>query len=391
MKRIAALLVALLSLAPVAQAETLSYAPGTPLTENTLENGLTVLLLPLPNSPVTSVSLWVRAGSRDEIPGITGIAHLFEHMMFRPVAPGEPSYFDKAAKLGVDYNASTRFNATEFHDTFTPNLLPQVLAMEAHRFEHEQVSPAMLNVERKAVRSEYASKMGAQPMLDLWADIYRYAYGKHPYGWHIMGDPADLDRITADDCNRFFQKFYKPNNTLLAIAGPITPNTAISLVRQSFGDWSRGPARARWTNEPPMGTKPVEGPGKLTSPSKYVLIGYRAPDYTAPDHLAEDLAEDILFNGENALVAQRLMDQLHLASVADAFNTGYDVGLRKVLVLPNPGVDRTRIEREVQTAIDGFSKLPDADYHAYCEAYSTQLRESQLETLDVTSALGRAW
>ena len=374
-----------------AAAETLQYAPGTPLHRHQLKNGLTVVLLPLPHSPVTTMHTWVRAGSRDEKPGTTGIAHLFEHMMFRPVREGAKSYFDQAAELGLSYNASTRFNATDYYNTFAPDQLPQVVAMEAERFQHLAVTPELLKVEREAVRSEYSTKFDANPMIDLWFWVYRHAFPNHPYGWHIVGDRADLDRITAADANRFFKTHYVPNNTLIAIAGPIEPEKTLALVEKHWGDWKRGPAKAAWSNVPKTGSQPVLGKGTLKSPSKYMLIGYRTPDRTAPDRLAHDLASYILFNGSNSLVAKRLMDEAAIASIADGFNTTYDIGLDKVLVLPNDGVTPERVHEELQAAIASFETLSDADYEAYRQNYATYMRESQLKTEEVTSALGRAW
>jgi predicted Zn-dependent peptidase len=378
--------------APAAKlVETLSYAKGTPLHRYVLPNGLTVLLLPLKNATITTMHTWVRAGSRNEKPGITGIAHLFEHMMFRPVKSGEKSYFDQAAALGLNYNASTRFNATDYYDAFTPELLPQVVKMEANRFRNMKVTPELLKVEREAVRSEYSTKFDANPMIDLWFWVYKLAFGSHPYGWHIIGQREDLDRITADDANRFFQQNYVPNNTLVAIAGPIDPAATMQLLSQQFGPWKRGPEPKKWTNVPAVGKAPVVGHGKLKSPSKYMLIGYRTPDRTAPDRLAHDLATYILFNGQNSLVYKHLLDKLAIASVADGFNTFYDIALDKVLVLPNPGVKPETIHTEVQNAIAGFKNLSDADYEAFRQAYATDLREGQLKTHDVTAALGRAW
>jgi predicted Zn-dependent peptidase len=122
-----------------------------------------------------------------------------------------------------------------------------------------------------------------------------------------------------------------------------------------------------------------------------MLIGYRVPERTAPDRLAQDLAEYILFEGKDGLAPKRLLDTTHVAGVADGFNTGYDIGLAKLLVLPNPGVSRARIQDELAKAIASFDTLPAADFEAYRQAYAVSLRESQLKSHGVTSALGRAW
>jgi predicted Zn-dependent peptidase len=398
MKPIAALALSALALMPAlgATASPASpakavAAPGARITEAHLPNGLTILAMPIPHSTVVTMHTWVKAGSRDEKPGITGIAHLFEHMMFRPVAKGAKSYYDQAAALGLEYNASTRFNATDYYDTFAPDQLSKVVAMEATRFKQMHVTDQMLDLEREAVRSEYSTKFDASPMIDLWFWIYRYAFPNHPYRWHIVGYREDLDRIKATDANRFYAANYTPNNAIVVVAGAIDAKKAIAEVSRAFGPWKRGPAKPAWKVPVPMGKAPVEGEGKLGAPSKYMLIGYRVPERTAPDRLAQDLAEYILFEGKDGLVPKRLLDDTHVAGVADGFNTGYDIGLAKLLVLPNPGVSRARIQDEIVRAIAGFDKLSAADFEAYRQAYAVQLRESQLKSHGVTSALGRAW
>ncbi len=367
------------------------YAPGLPLYWRVMPNGLSVFLLPLKNSPVTTYHTWVRAGSRDEKPGITGIAHLFEHMMFRPVHVGAKSYFDQASALGMLYNASTRFNATDFWATFTPASLPKVVALEIDRFKHLHVTKGMLDVEREAVRSELSTKLDANPTIDLWFYIYRYAFPNHPYGWHIVGYRQDLDHITAEDCNRYFARNYAPNNTMIAVAGPIDPAATFKMIDQAYRDWPRSQPKPIWNNEPKLGTAPVMGHGKLVAATKYVLIGYRTPERTHPDRLAQDLTHYLLFNEDTSLVGHRLKDQLHLVSTSDAFNTFYDIALSKLLVVPNPGVKPQRIVDEVQRAIGTFKDMPDADFEAQKRAYSTYLRESQLTTQKMTNALGLAW
>lgn len=369
----------------------LPYAPGMPITKAVLPNGLTVFVLQVPGSPVVTSHLWVRAGSRDEKPGTTGIAHLFEHMMFRPVKEGAPSYFDQASMLGLRFNASTRFNATDYWATYPPDQLRQVLQMEAGRFKHLVVSEEMLKLEREAVRSEYQTKFDNNPVIDLWFQVYRMAFPGHPYGWHIVGERADLDRITAEDCNRFFQANYTPGNSALVVAGPQDPGVVVEAVTWAFSGWAPGLPKATWKRQPPLGQREVLGAGKLPSATRYLLVGYRVPDRDAPDRLAQDLAHYLLFNAKTSLVSRRLVDELRLASTADAFNTFYDIGLSKLLVVPNAGVDQARILKEVDAAIAGFASYPEADFVAQRRAYATYLREHQLKTQEATAAIGMAW
>jgi predicted Zn-dependent peptidase len=206
-----------------------------------------------------------------------------------------------------------------------------------------------------------------------------------------VGQREDLDRITAEDCNRFFDANYAPNNTMIAVAGPIDPKATLALIEKAYGGWHTASSKAAWSNPAPVGTQPLVGKGKLPAPTKYILIGYRTPERTQPDRLAQDLTHYMLFNESTSVVGKRLRDEKQIASQSDAFNTFYDIALSKLLVVPNPGVKPERIVDEVQKAIAGFKQLPDVDFEAQKRAYSTYLRESQLTSHSMTNALGLAW
>ena len=187
--------------------------------EYKLPNGLSVFLTVNRFAPNTVISHWVKVGSLHEKNGITGIAHLFEHMMFRPLKPGNPSFFDIAGKLGADFNANTRFESTYYYTAVPNKNLMSLLEAESNRFKNLRVTDDMLDAERKAVWSEYSTKFDANPHIDLWFQIYQKAYVGHPFGWMIIGFREDLDKIKANDCNEFFKNYYTPNNTGLFVTG----------------------------------------------------------------------------------------------------------------------------------------------------------------------------
>ncbi|HPI41750.1 MAG TPA: pitrilysin family protein, partial [Pseudobdellovibrionaceae bacterium] len=184
-----------------------------------LDNGLEVFLTPNPKAPNVQVAHWVKAGSLHEKKGTTGIAHLFEHMMFRPLKMGAPSFDQQVDKLGAINNANTRFESTYYHTSVPSKNLNELLKIESERFRNLKVSDGLLDLERGAVWSEYSTKFDSNPMLDLWFQIYRKAFPGHPFGWTIIGFREDLEKIKASDCNEFFNTYYRPNNIGLFITG----------------------------------------------------------------------------------------------------------------------------------------------------------------------------
>ena len=355
-----------------------------------LANGLTVVLVPNRRAPLTSVYHWVKAGSLQETPGITGIAHLFEHMMFRPLAPDEPTFFMKIKKLGVSANAFTEFAMTVFTSTVPNKNLHALLEMEAARFQRLKVTPALLDVERKAVWSEYSTKMDSSPRSDLWEQIYRIAYPKHPYGWTVIGFREDLNKIQAEDCNRFFARFYRPNNTGLFIAGDIDLKQTLGWIVKNYAGWERGLD----SKMPPVYTEPpkyVEADGKVRSPARQFLMGFRIPDIKAEITPVADLAQHIFFESDYSLARRRLQHKLKYTSIISAFNSSSDNGLIKIYAVPTAGHAQDDIRDEVLKLGEDFASLSDAEYTAYLRQYQVGSAESVLRNETLNSEIARSW
>ncbi|RZA22778.1 MAG: insulinase family protein, partial [Proteobacteria bacterium] len=275
--------------------------------EYTLPNGLTVVLTPNSKAPTTSIYHWVKVGSLNETPGITGIAHLFEHMMFRPLSKDVPNFDTLVRPLGGDINANTRYGATVYTTTISNGKLGEALKLESDRFQKLVVSDELLKVEREAVRSEYSMGIDSKPMMDLWFTLFQKGFPGHPYGWTIVGDRADLDKINAKDCNTFFQKYYKPNNIGLFIAGDFTLDQAKAWVDQYYGGWQRGETVK---TPPPFKNKGmIRAEGKLSSQAQNILLGYRLEDLTGDNFTLFTLADHILAGSSNSLASKRLVDK----------------------------------------------------------------------------------
>ncbi len=359
-------------------------------TQYELPNGLTVVLVPNKIAPLTSVYHWVKAGSLHETPGVTGIAHLFEHMMFRPLAPSEPTFFMKVKKLGVAANAFTEFAMTVYTSTVPTKNLHALLEIEAARFQKLKVTTALLDLERKAVWSEYSTKMDSSPRMDLWEKIYRVAYPNHPYGWTVIGFREDLEKIKADDCNRFFTRYYRPNNTGLFIAGDIDSARTLAWVVQAYGSWARG-ADAKLPANYAEKREYAQAEGKVKSPAHQMLMGFRVPDMKVETSAVADVAQHIFFESDYSLARRRLLQRLRFVSVISPFNSSNDSGLMKLYAVPTAGHDSAELRDEVLKLGEDFGKLSAAEFTAYLRQYQVSTAEGVLRNDTLNEEVARSW
>lgn len=358
--------------------------------EYRLKNGLTVMLVPNTKAPLTSVYHWVKAGSLHETPGITGIAHLFEHMMFRPLKKDAPPFMDQVRKLGGNANANTRFEGTQYTTTVPTRQLGALLKIESERFKTLEVTNELLDIERKAVWSEYSTKFDANPTIDLYDKVYKTAYKGHPYGWMIIGFREDLEKIKAKDCNTFFDKYYRPNNTGLFIGGSFELEPTLALVESLYGDWKSGTE----SQLPPPYTGPraltvVEG--KHPSPVKQLIAGWRIPGFDPKNTDLMNFANFVLFDSSFNLAKRRLVDRERVAAYAGGFNFSYDNGMLKAYASLLPG-------KKVDDAVAEFAKLPadfDAlsaeEFNAYLKEFQVGQSEGMFRNEDIVDNLATSW
>ncbi len=353
-------------------------------------NGLTVFLTENPKAPNVRVSHWVKAGSLHEKPGITGIAHLFEHMMFRPLAPNEPTFFDYASKMGGNLNANTRFESTYFYTEVPPQKLNDLLKRESDRFQKLVVTKELLDVERKAVWSEYSMKFDSNPIIDLWFQIYAKAFKGHPFGWTIIGFREDLEKITAEDCNAFFQKYYKPNNIGLFVTGNFKSAEALKEIVKLYGDWKSGETTVL-PKPYAEKTKELVAEGKLESKARFFLAGFRTP-YIDQDHAkVMALTNYILFDGTNGLLRKRLVDEKKMAADVGDFNFGYDNGMIKTGIVALPETKMSDIKNEVSNLGTLLSTLSDKDFETYKMNFYIRMGEDALKNSDLGDMLALNW
>lgn len=357
--------------------------------EYQLPNGLTVVLTPNPKAPTTSIWHWVKVGSLQETPGITGIAHLFEHMMFRPLSKDAQSFDTLVRPLGGDVNANTRYGATAYTTTISNGNLKEALKLESDRFQKLVVSDELLKVEREAVRSEYSRGIDSMPMMDLWFTLYQKGFPGHPYGWTIVGDRADLDRITAKDCNAFFQKYYRPNNTGVFIAGDFKIEDAKAWIQEYYGNWQRGEDVKQ--PAPFVNKGMIRAEGNLPSQTRSLLLGYRLEPLNEKNFTLFTLADHVLAGSSNSLAAKRLVDQQKIATDVSVFNTDYDFGLSEFLVSVKPDQSYDEAINQFSNLADDVEKLSDEEYKAYLLDYRITQAEQVMRNLYLNHQLAMYW
>ena len=209
--------------------------PKLDFTTHTLSNGLKVILLEEHSVPVINLQIWYHVGSKDERPGRTGFAHMFEHLMFKGsahVGPDEHSRIIEA--VGGFDNAETNDDSTDFYETFPSQYLERVLWLEADRMGSLNVDEANFKSERQVVEEERRVRVDNQPYGTIEEDLRAAAFTVHGYHHTAIGSIADLDKATVEDVRNFHDTYYKPNNATLVIVGDFNSNQALAWAKKYF-------------------------------------------------------------------------------------------------------------------------------------------------------------
>jgi zinc protease len=323
-----------------------------------LDNGLTVLVHEDHKAPIVAVNIWYHVGSKNERPGRTGFAHLYEHLMFNGSEHYNDDYFKVLEPLGAsDLNGTTNEDRTNYFETVPTSALDVVLWMESDRMGHllGVIDSARLNEQRGVVQNE--KRQGEnEPYSVVYTALPGRTYpAGHPYSWTVIGSMEDLDAASLADVKQWFQTYYGPSNAVLVIAGDIDAATAKDKVTRFFGAIPPGP--------------PVSHPGpwiaKRTGmqrevfedrvPQARVYMVWNVPEWTAPDLRYLGLVSDVLTTGKTSRLYKRLVydDQIatDVASFVDAREIG---GQFYVQATVRTGVDPAKVEQAIQEELARF-------------------------------------
>ncbi|SES89634.1 M16 family metallopeptidase [Stigmatella erecta] len=293
--------------------------------EATLSNGLRVRLLPNAQTPVVSLYTFFQVGSRNERPGITGISHLFEHMMFNGAKKYGPKQFDRTLESnGGRSNAYTSNDMTVYYDDFSSDALETVLDLESDRMRSLRISDDSLASEREVVKEERRVRVDNEITGMLDEELGTLIYKAHPYRWPVIGWMADIENISRTDCEEYFRTYYAPNNAVLYIAGDIDPKKTLALVRRYYGDIPKGPKPATVLDAEPVqkGERRAQVRHPAQSPS--LMLGYRGPRASEEETLVLDVIQYAMNKGEGSRLVKSLIYEQQ-AAVSVMFDWGWRI------------------------------------------------------------------
>ncbi len=294
-----------------------------PVEKQVLDNGMTVLISEDHSAPVVSFQMWYHVGSKNERPGITGISHLCEHMMFRGsknLGPEEHSRIVQA-NGGID-NAGTSFDYTMYYEKLSSDKLELAMSLESERLKY--LTPVDQNFlsERDVVAEERRMAVDNSPYGMVFEQLLNSAFTAHPYHWHIVGYMSDIQNITLDDLKQHYKTYYLPSNATAVVAGDVKPKEAMKLVEKYFGDIPFQPAPKQVsTIEPEQKGERISYVHKIGQMPAFA-VGYHIPEFGNPDIYPLTVAARILFTGQSSRLYQRMVyqDQSALGVSGDCFS-----------------------------------------------------------------------
>ena len=327
-------------------------------TKHTLGNGLDVLLHEDHSCPIVAVNLWYHVGSKNERPGHTGFAHLFEHLMFEGSEHSDRSYFHPLQGAGASINGSTSADRTNYWEVVPANSLELALWMESDRMAYllPALTDAKFSNQRDVVLNERRQTYENRPYgLASMAILAALFPPEHPYHWSTIGEIADLNAVQLHEVQAFFRRYYHPANASLALAGDIDPDEALALARAYFEDIEPGPPVELVRAGATLATDVrLELEDRVELPRIY--IAWLTPAMFAPLDAELDLAADLLANGKTSRLYRRLVFDERIATDVSAAQSSREIaGFLQIVATAAPGHRLAEVERVILDEVERLS------------------------------------
>src|SRR6204780_1701839 len=297
----------------------LAVAQTQAVQTTTLNNGMKILIQEDHAIPNVEMYFFYKIGSRNERPGITGISHFFEHMMFNGAKKYGPKEFENnMEKAGGNNNASTGNDMTIYTDWFPNTALELMMDMESYRIRDLAFDPKIIESERGVVYSERRTSVDNSNQGTLSEQLRAAAFIAHPYHWPVVGWPSDIESWTMDDLKSFFQIGYPPNNCTMVVVGDVATANVLTLARKYIEPIPRqDPPPPVRTKEPPqLGERRVVGRKAAQLPLQ--MIAYHVPEAKSPDTPVLEVVTALLSRGQSSRLYQRMVDREQLALSVNA-------------------------------------------------------------------------
>jgi len=341
-----------------------SRMPPVKFTDTKLDNGLRVIISEDHFAPVYAIAVTYKVGSRDESPGRTGFAHLFEHLMFKGsenVGPGEHFYAISTRGSGMD--ASTNNDRTSYYEILPANQVDLGLFLEADRMRSLVITKETLENQRKAVKEERRQGLDNLPYSQTPEKVDDLVYDNFAYKHSVIGSMADLDAATVEEVQQFYKTYYAPNNAVLALVGDLDTKETLAKVKKYFGGIPRQPAPkpADITEPEKTGERRARIEDKLARFTR-IEIAYRIPGVADADSRALSVAASILGVGDSSRLSQTLIKDQGIAAQVVCIEDGRaGPSTFRVMAYVRPGKTVKEVEGSISEEIAKLSSEPVSD------------------------------
>jgi len=324
----------------------------------TLNNGMKFLVAEDNSIPNANMYLFYKVGSRNEHPGITGLSHFFEHMMFNGSKKYGPKMFDQTMEFnGGANNAYTTQNVTVYTDWFPVNAMETIFELESDRIASLNIDSKMVESERGVVLSERSTGLENSPWRMLSDALNASAFQEHPYHWTVIGYETDIKNWTKEDLEQYFRTYYAPNNCVVVISGNVKVDEVKRMAEKYMATIPANlPPKPVHLVEPPQtGERRVTIQKEVPSP--YLMIGYHAPEATNKDYYSLSILNAVLTSGNSSRLYSELVDKKQLANmVGSDFSESFDPNLFNIYTIAAKGIKEVDIESAIYSEIDKIKK-----------------------------------
>ncbi|TDS61509.1 M16 family metallopeptidase [Myroides indicus] len=343
----------------------------------TLDNGLHVILHQDKSAPVVVTSVMYHVGAKDENPERTGFAHFFEHLLFegtKNIERGE--WFKLVTANGGQNNANTSDDRTYYYEVFPSNNLELALWMESERLMHPVINQIGVDTQNEVVKEEKRLRVDNQPYGQIFSEVKKNLFAKHPYRWSPIGSMEHLDAATLDEFLAFNKKFYIPNNAVLVVAGDIDKEQAKTWIQQYFGTIPKGQKIAR--------THAVEDPittqinAEFEDPNiqlPMVIEAFRTPSMKTREARVLDMISTILSTGKSSRLYKKVVDDKKMALEIFAANVAQeDYGIYFIAGIPMQGYSSDDLVREIDEEVEKLQTklISERDYQKLQNIFEKQ-------------------
>jgi predicted Zn-dependent peptidase len=324
----------------------------------TLANGMKFIVLESHTIPNANMYTFWKVGSRNEAPGITGLSHFFEHMMFNGSRHYGPKMFDRTMEAkGGSNNAYTSNDVTVYQDWFPASSLETIFKLESDRIAYLTIDPKMVASERGVVLSERSTGLENSNMRMLHEQVNGVAFIAHPYSWSVIGNESDIKAWTQQDLQHYFTTYYAPNNAVSVIVGDVKTEDVKKLATRYFGAIPKRPLPpAVRTIEPEQKGERRVFVAKESATSANLTIAYKIPAANSADYYALEVLQSLLADGKTSRLYKALVEQQLATQVSANSMDGFDPGLLYLSAVAAAKVEPAALEKALLAEVDNVIK-----------------------------------